>query len=86
MHLEISALEKIVIQKLVDLLHGVTPIGCKWIYKIKYLADGLIEKFIDRLVAKGYNQIEDLNYFDTYLPIVMLTHVRTVIALTSLNH
>lgn len=65
MQLELSALEKTYTWKLVDLPSGVTPISCKWVCKIKYLADGSIERFKDRLVAKGYNQIERLDYFDT---------------------
>jgi len=38
------------------------------------------------LVAKGYNQIEGLDYFDTYSLVAKLTTVRTVIALASINH
>ena len=52
--------------KLVDLPPNVKPIGCRWIYKIKYHADGSIEIYKSRLVAKGYNQIEGLDYFDTF--------------------
>eukprot|EP00253_Pinus_taeda_P017150 PITA_17150 len=42
--------------KLVDPALGTKPIGCKWVYKNKYNADGLLEKHKARLVAKGNNE------------------------------
>ena len=38
------------------------------------------------MVAKGYNQIEGLDYFDTYSPVAKLTTVRLVIALSSIHN
>jgi hypothetical protein len=37
-------------------------------------------------VAKGYNQIEGLDYFETYSPVAKVTFVRLIIALASLNN
>lgn len=56
------------------------------VYKIKYLDNGSIDKFKAHLVAKGYNQIEGLDYFDTYSPVSKLTTVITIIVLASCMH
>lgn len=41
---------------IVDLPTGKIPIGCKWVYKMKYKSDGTIETYKVRLVVKGYTQ------------------------------
>ena len=33
---------------------GKKPMGCKWIFTIKYNADGSVERHKARLVAKGF--------------------------------
>jgi len=35
---------------------GKYAIGCRWVYKVKYKADGTVENYKARLVAKGYTQ------------------------------
>ena len=47
---------------LVDLPHGKSVIGCKWVYKIKTKFDGTIERYKTLLVAKGYAQEYRIDY------------------------
>ena len=51
---EIEALEANQTWKVVDPPPEKKAIGCKWIYKIKYNADGSIEWYKVRLVAQGF--------------------------------
>eukprot|EP00253_Pinus_taeda_P036672 PITA_36672 len=44
-------------------------VGSRWIYKIKYVADGSVEKYKARFVAKGYAQKEGIDYEETFAPI-----------------
>jgi hypothetical protein len=54
MNIEMDALKKNRTWELVTLPKGKKPVGCKWVYTIKYRADGSIERYKARLVAKGF--------------------------------
>ena len=68
--------------ELVELPAGCTPIGCKWIFKVKYDKDGRIEQFKGHLVAKGYAQKHSKGYKETFSPVVRFSSIRTLLAFT----
>jgi hypothetical protein len=41
----------------------------KWIYKIKHAADGSVEKYKARSIARGFSQIEGVVYDETLDPV-----------------
>jgi len=63
---ELTALGASETWSIVDLPPSKIPIGCKWVYKVKFNDDGTIEHHTARLVAKGYTQMEGVDYFDTF--------------------
>jgi len=70
---------------LVDLPKGAKPIGCKWIFKKKYHPDGSIEKYKATLVAKGFTQKHNIDYFDTFVPATRISSIRVLLALASIH-
>jgi hypothetical protein len=58
-------------------------VSSKWIFKIKHVVDGSIEKYKERFVAHGFSQKEGIDYEETFSPIVRYTSIRTIIALAA---
>ena len=59
---EIDSIEKNEVWELCDLPKDRKSIGCKWIPKRKYKADGSIDRFKARLVAKDFTQKLEIDY------------------------
>ena len=54
-----------------------------WIFKTKSNPSGQVEKLKARIIAKGNEQTEGIDYLETFAPVVRWTTIRTVIALAA---
>ncbi|KAK4388215.1 Retrovirus-related Pol polyprotein from transposon RE1 [Sesamum angolense] len=80
---ELDALELNQTWDLCDFLANKNAIGSRWVYKVKLLLDGLVDRYKASLVAKGYSQIEGVDYFDSFSPIAKTVIVRLFLAIAS---
>lgn len=62
---------------------GAKAIGLKWIFKIKRNADGSINKYKSRLVAKGYIQRHGVDFEEVFAPVARIETARFIIALAA---
>ena len=54
---------------------GKSAVTSKWIYKIKHVADGSIDKYKARFVAHGFSQKEGIDYDVIFTPMDMYTTI-----------
>ena len=65
---------------------GKKALGCKWGFKIKFRADGTIERYKARLVVLGNHQTEGIDYNETFAPVAKMVTVHSFLQqVASLN-
>ena len=70
-------------QKVWEVVHppaDANIVTSKWVLKIKRLADGSVDKYKARLVARGFTQQEGKDFFEVFAPVGRHTTLRALIA------
>jgi hypothetical protein len=78
---EFSALTRNKTWHLIPPSSGQNLIDYKWVFKIKRKADGSIDRYKARLVAKGFKLQYEIDYDDTFSPVVKFSTIGLVLSL-----
>ena len=62
---------------------GRQPVGSKWEIQVKHNADGSVERYKARIVAKRYSQIQGLDDDETFAPVTRYDYLCLIIALAT---
>jgi histone deacetylase 1/2 len=81
MDVEYKALMNNKTWQLVPPPNGKNVIDCKWVYKVKRKADGTIDRYKARLIAKGFRQRYGIDYEDTFSPVVKAATIRLILSI-----
>jgi hypothetical protein len=82
---EIAALEQTGMWDLVPCPPRVRSITCNWVYKVKTHSNGSLERYKDRLVARGFQQQQGHDYVETFTPVAHMTTILTLLAVASIR-
>jgi len=62
---------------------GKLVVGSRWIYKVKQATDGSVEEYKARFVARGFSQIEGIDYEETFALVARYSSIQTILVLSA---
>jgi len=69
--------------ELAQLPPGRRAIGSRWVFKIKCLPDGSIDKYKGHIVAQGYSQVQGIHYNEIFASTARMAAMRAVLAIAT---
>jgi hypothetical protein len=80
--IEFDSLDRARTWDVVENVEGGKTVGSKWIFKVKRLADGTINKFKARLVGQSFTQCPAFDVDKTHTPIGCFDSLVLLLAIT----
>lgn len=56
-------------------------VSSRWLYKVKQVVDGSVDKHKAKFVAKGFSQVEGIDCDDTFSPVARYSLIKSILAL-----
>ena len=78
---EMQSLKENGVYELVEIPKGKKVVKSKWVFKVKTDSEGNVDKLKARVVAKGYSQVEGVDYDQTFSPTVRFESIKGLVAL-----
>jgi hypothetical protein len=69
----------------VDKIDGEKEVSSKWVFKVKRLADGSIDKFKARLRAHGFTPRPGFDFDETYISIIRFDSLQLLLAILAVQ-
>lgn len=82
---ELAALSQNQTWTLVPCTSSMNVVGSRWVFKVKLKANGIVKCLKERLVAKGYHQVDSLDFTETYSPVVKLGTIKLILSLATIR-
>jgi hypothetical protein len=80
---EIDSIKNNDVWELTNLPSQMKAIRCKWILKNKFKADGSLDKYKARLVAKWFTQEPCIDFVDTYSPVAKFISIKIIMPIVA---
>ena len=62
---------------------GKSVVTSQWIYNVKNAADGSVDKYKALFVARGFSQVEGVDYDETFAPVACNTSIISLISIAT---
>ena len=83
---EMNSLQKNATWELVSLPPGRKLVQCQWLFQNKVADYGKNYKYNSRLVAKGFSQVQGVDYHDTFAPVAKMDSICLVLEISASKH
>jgi hypothetical protein len=58
-------------------------VRCRWVYRTKSTTDGHLRRYRSKLVSKGFQQVHDIDYDETFAPVVNMDSICLALSIST---